>query len=168
MSKSTSFDTKLANFDAIKHKSYIKILSDLTCTCEILLSSTTVPVCALIYLSQSALGFAMFFLEILNSRVSVLTANRFVMRWSEMHNCITGWMIVSITGRCLRCVRFFIYILGIIILWPLISWINGNEIRCFSGFIKWIQPSQKVKHIFNLIFHLRYIFRPSTTSFCFL
>ena len=37
------------------------------------------------HLSQSALGYIVCFSDILNSRVSVLTAKKFVMGWYEMH-----------------------------------------------------------------------------------
>ena len=57
-------------------RSHIKISSHLTYTAEILLSCATLPMCASMHLSQSALGYVVCFSDLLNSRVSVLTAKK--------------------------------------------------------------------------------------------
>ena len=76
---------KPKTFYPLWFRSHIKISSHLIYTAEILCSCATLPMCASMHLSQSALGYVVCFSDILNSRVSVLTAKKFVVGLYEMH-----------------------------------------------------------------------------------
>ena len=65
-------------FSSFVHGFYLS-QHTLTYTAEILLSCVTVPMCASMHLRESAVGYVVCFSDILNSKFSVLTANKFVM-----------------------------------------------------------------------------------------